>query len=428
MTEIPILGSAKLKDFDTWFQRVINYRTMLAQGNKQPSGWPTFTQHEAADELIERIFADAQSWWLRAERNGPNAPQAQIRAGEWAKKTRRWNDLYIRETFARRTTGDATGFESLQVAIQESLGPGVQRLSEEELNQEIFHFLREYRQCIHAEEGNVTTRLNVDSLVDSLKSSVNVKDHVSYFRTALAVYNAVLKWYSERMSIAVDADNAMQDGSYFPALHGALKENTAKRATLDKYIIDACFPPKTDLVATTPSYSACSEALQIYRERRRTDTSMEKIDGSKLNALHVLEYVIRTQDGERYRAALDNFLRPKRSPAVRKLDARDARQQAKDWDANHDRLAKLYVPGRCVYCGEGHEWAIKNPDPNAPAARSLKFMCERQKPARPEWRDEDHRPWIIFFKKRLGLFTDPSPSKDATQAKKKQQRSKNNSS
>jgi hypothetical protein len=201
------------------------------------------------------------------------------------------------------------------VAIQESLGPGVQRLSEEELNQEIFHFLREYRQCIHAEEGNVTTRLNVDSLVDSLKSSVNVKDHVSYFRTALAVYNAVLKWYSERMSIAVDADNAMQDGSYFPALHGALKENTAKRATLDKYIIDACFPPKTDLVATTPSYSACSEALQIYRERRRTDTSMEKIDGSKLNALHVLEYVIRTQDGERYRAALDNFLRPKREAA-----------------------------------------------------------------------------------------------------------------
>jgi hypothetical protein len=55
-------------------------------------------------------------------------------------------------------------------------------------------------------------------------------------------------------------------------------------------------------------------------------------------------------------------------------------------------------------------------------------MCERQKPARPEWRDEGHRPWIIFFKKRLGLFTDPSPSKDATQAKKKQQRSMRTSS
>ncbi len=121
-------------------------------------------------------------------------------------------------------------------------------------------------------------------------------------------------------------------------------------------------------------------------------------------------------------------MRPKRSPAVRKLDARDARQQAKDWDANHDRLAKLYVPGRCVYCGKGHEWTIKNQDPNAPAAPSLKFLCERSKPARPEWRDEVLRPWIIFFKKRLGLFTDPSPSKDATQAKKKQQKSKNNSS
>ncbi len=110
------------------------------------------------------------------------------------------------------------------MAIQGSLGPGVQKLSEEEIDQEIFHFLSEYRQCIHAEEGNVTMRLNVDSLVDSLKSSVNVKNQISYFRSVLAVYHAVLKWYSERMSIPVDAGNAMQDGSYFPALHGALRK------------------------------------------------------------------------------------------------------------------------------------------------------------------------------------------------------------